>query len=94
MARTVAHHGPSGAQFTPLPSNPWSDSVEQYRRLVGKKGKTLAQHLLIGAQHALRIDHALRLLRRAGREQELGDRVRPDALMRGRFLRDRRAPRC
>ena len=38
-------------------------------------GERGAQHHLVGAQHALGVDHALRLPGRAGGEQDLGDRV-------------------
>ena len=34
--------------------------VDDHRRLVGKIGERLAQHHLVGAPHALRVDHALR----------------------------------
>jgi hypothetical protein len=56
--------------------------VDQHRRLLGQLRKALADHLLVRAQHALRVDHALRQLGRSGREQELGDRVGADARMR------------
>ena len=57
--------------------------VHQHRRLVRQEGAALAQHLLVGAPHAVRVDHALGLLGRARGEQELGDRVRARLRVRG-----------
>ena len=57
--------------------------VDQHRRLLGERREALADHLLVRAQHALRVDHALGQLGRSGGEQELGDRVGADARVRG-----------
>jgi hypothetical protein len=50
--------------------------VDQHRRLVAEEGEGLRDLLQVGAQHAVRVDHALGQLGRARGEQELGDRVR------------------
>jgi hypothetical protein len=62
--------------------------VDGDRRLVrvGEKRPQLRDRLLVRAQHALRVDDALGLARRARGEQDLGDRVRPN-----RGAGDRRA---
>ena len=52
--------------------------VDEHRRLVTQEGQRLQDHLLVAADHAVRIDHALRRPRRAGREQDLGDIVGRD----------------
>ena len=52
--------------------------VDQHRRLLLQRREALADHLLVGAEHALGVDHALGQLGRAGGEQELGDRVGAD----------------
>ena len=51
-------------------SSTGGSSVEERERL--------GEHRLIGADHALGVDHRLRPAGRAGGEQELGDRVRAD----------------
>ena len=56
--------------------------VDQHRRLGGQRREALADHLLVRAQHALRVDHALGQLGRAGGEEELGDGVGADRGMR------------
>ena len=43
-----------------------------------KIGELVGDHLLVGAPHALRVDHALGHAGGAGGEQHLGDRVGPD----------------
>ena len=65
--------------------------VDQHRRLLGQRREALADHLLVRAQHALGVDHALGQLGRARREQELGDRVGADP--RVRRVDGRRSPR-
>ena len=57
--------------------------VDQHRRLLGQRREALPDHLLVRAQHALGVDHALGQLGRARGEQELGDRVGADRGVRG-----------
>ena len=56
--------------------------VAEHRRLFGEKQQHAANHLLVRAQHALRVDHALRPAGRSRREQDLRDRVRADPRVR------------
>ncbi|MCY1356269.1 hypothetical protein D9M69_427140 [compost metagenome] len=49
--------------------------VDQHRRLVAQSGNRLAQLLLVGAPHAVRVDHRLGHLGRARGEKKLGDGV-------------------
>ena len=46
------------------------------------KGPALDEHLLVGGQHAVGVDDPLGHSRGAGREEDLGDRVRTDGLVR------------
>ena len=69
---------------------PWRP-VDNHRRLVLEIGQRRAQHHLVGAPHALGVDHAFGHAGRAGGEQDLGDGVRADAC-RGRH-RPPRSPR-
>ena len=57
--------------------------VHQHRRLLGQHRHRLAHLLLVGAPHAVRVDHRLGQLGRAGGEEELGDGVRAGGLHRG-----------
>ncbi len=52
--------------------------VDQNRRFVLEEGERVADHDLVGRDHALRVDHRLRLAGGAGGEQELGDRLGPE----------------
>ena len=49
---------------------------------LAQRGQRVRQHLLVAAEHALRVDHRLGLSGRAGGEQEFGDRVRADGRVR------------
>ena len=60
--------------------------VEQHRRCFAQRREALQDHLLVRAQHALRVDHALGQLGRARGEEELRDGVR------GRPCRARHRP--
>ena len=71
-----------------VPRQPVADD----RRLVGQKRQHRADHLLVGAQHPLRVDHALRPSRRSRGEEHLGDRVAGRPLLRAH--RRRRSPAC
>ena len=57
--------------------------VDQHRRLLGRGTGSTAGSLLVGADHALRVDHALGQLGRARGEEELGDGVGADLRVRG-----------
>ncbi|MNL60232.1 hypothetical protein D3C87_1840290 [compost metagenome] len=50
--------------------------VHQHRRLLTEHWKSLQQHLLVGAEHALGGDYGLGQPGRAGSEKKLGDAVR------------------
>ncbi len=52
--------------------------VDQNRRLVLQEGQRVADHDLVGRDHALRVDHRLRLAGGAGGKQELGNRFRAE----------------
>ena len=52
--------------------------VDQHRRLVGVEQPALPRLLLVGAEHALRVDHPLGHAGRARGEEILGHRVRAD----------------
>ena len=58
------------------------EPVHQHRGLVGQEGQALAQHLLVGAQHAVGGDHALGQAGRARGEEDLHHRVRSGCGMR------------
>ena len=64
--------------------------VDQHRRVVLEECPGRRRALLVGAQHALGVDHALGLAGGAGGEQDLGQRVGPDAGE--RLLHRRRRP--
>ena len=66
--------------------------VAEHRRLLGEKAHHVAQHLLIGAEHAVRGDHPFRQSRRAGGEEDLGYGVWSDRGTRAveRVIRRRR----
>ena len=49
--------------------------VDDHRPLGGEERPRLAHHLLVGRPHPVRVQHALRDAGRAGREQDLRDRV-------------------
>src|SRR6266850_1580511 len=51
--------------------------VDRHRRPVLDEGPGLRELLLVRAQHAMRVDHALRQAGRAGSEEDLGDRPGP-----------------
>ena len=55
--------------------------VDDDRRLVLQERQRLAQHHLVGADHALGIDDRLWIAGRARRQQEFRDRVRADGLV-------------
>ena len=55
--------------------------VDDDRRLVLQKRQRLAQHHLVGADHALGVDDRLRITGRARCQQEFCDRVRADDLV-------------
>jgi hypothetical protein len=57
--------------------------VHQHRRPVQQHRHRLAHLLLVGAPHAVRVDHRLGQLGRARGEQELGDGVGAGGLHRG-----------
>ena len=57
--------------------------VDQHRRHLAERREALQDLLLVGAEHALGIDHTLGQLGRARGEQELGDGVGADLRMCG-----------
>jgi hypothetical protein len=57
--------------------------VDQHRRLLAERGNRLPQLLLVGAPHAVRVDHRLGHLGGARGEEKLGDGVRPGGAHRG-----------
>ncbi len=52
--------------------------VDDDGRLVPQEGKGVGQHDLVGADHALSVDHGFRLAGRPRGQQEFRDRIRPD----------------
>jgi hypothetical protein len=65
--------------------------VDDHRRLVVEEGPDLRDHLLVRTQHRLRVEHALRQIRRTGGEEDLRDGVGADLAL---SPRDRIRRRC